>query len=142
MRRLQRRRGVTLLDSMLAAAVGAAMLIPSMAMLRTVMVTHRRVAVERAMLVRSSEILDQVRMSVANPLEFQRACNGVMPSGVDSSRTEQLLPGEICQSQVTLRASDAFADLLRVEISLAHTGTGLPRAAAPVLITTEIARPW
>ena len=142
MKRAKRRRGVTLLDALLAASVGAAMIVPSAAMLKTIMVSHRRVAVERAMFRQSEDTLDSVRIAVSNPTEFQRACNGLMPVGVDASRNYQLLPGETCQAQVTLRASDAFADLLSVDISVSHIGTGLSRTANPVRIVTEIAKPW
>ena len=136
------RRGLTLLDTILAAAIGAAVMVPTIGLSREAIRRQRRSFVQDEMALRGEALLDAIRIEVGNRGRFAAAANGVLPPGIAADRSVTCLPGEVIRERVTVSAYDSNRDLLNVSVVLDHL-TASGGAPAPRLqLVTQIAEPW
>lgn len=139
---LKPRNGSAFIDVLLATTIAAAVIVPTLDLLVTANAAQRRAEIEAQMIRIAQERLEQVRIAVADVGVFSRAANGIMPTGLRSSESVTLLPGEVCTLDIRLTATDSRRDLLSAQVTARHTVTGTKRLAKPVQIVSEIARPW
>ena len=134
--------GFSLLETVLAATIGAALLVPMTRMLVSATGSHRRSEVNTAMRLQAEQSIDLVRASVANPAEFNRVAGGGFPTGLRSDQLFTVLPGEVIRQRISVLAADSRRDLLTLDITLTHDGSGSTKRANPMRVITQIARPW
>ncbi|XZE51835.1 hypothetical protein SH139x_003501 [Planctomycetaceae bacterium SH139] len=137
-----RRRGLSLLDTLLAAGIGASLLVPTVQMTRDAQFQQRRNQVREEMAVRGEGIIDAVRIAVGDPASFAGAASGILPAGVAADRTVNFLPGDSIRQRVSVQPYDSQRDLLTVAVTLEHLSVGATRLVPPVRFVTQIARPW
>jgi hypothetical protein len=135
-------RGFSLLETVLAATIGAALLVPMTMMLISATGSHRRSEVTTAMRLQAEQSIDLVRSSVASPADFDRVAGGGFPTGLRSDQLVTVLPGEIVRQRINVSAADRRRDLLTLDITLTHDGSGATKRANPMRVVTQIARPW
>jgi len=141
MKRCQR-RGFSLLDTLLAAGIGASLLVPTVQMTRESLFQQRRSQVRQEMAARGEGIIDAVRIAVGEPASFASAAAGILPAGVAADRTVNVLPGESIRQLVMVQPYDSQRDLLTVAVTLEHRNARATNLVPPMRFITQIARPW
>lgn len=138
----RRRSGYTLIEVICATVVGAAALVPIASMVQGGMQRNQRIRVREAMLTECERLISQVRVAVHDPVQFARAAAGSMPSGVSSSGTRNLFPGERASFAVAISPHDSKRDLIGITVTTTHDTSGMLPVGSTVRLVTEIARPW
>lgn len=138
----QRRYGLSLLDTLLAAGIGASLLVPTIQMAREAQFQQRRSSVRKEMALRGEAAIDAVRIAVGDPAVFSTAASGILPVVISADRTFGFLPGDSIRQRVIVQSHDSLRDLLTVRVTLEHQSVGLTKRAPAVQFVTQIARPW
>lgn len=138
----RRRSGYSLIEVICATVVGAAALVPIASMMQGSMQRNQRIRVREAMLTESERLIAQIRVAVNDPAQFAQASSGSMPSGISSSGTRNLFPGERASFAIAISPHDSNRDLIGITVTMTHDTSGMLPVGSNVRLVTEIARPW
>lgn len=138
----QNRNGFSLLETILAAALTAAVLVSTVTMMRSGMQLARRQQVTQAMTRHAAERLDALHIHLGDANNFRSAARGALDTSFDSQQRWELVPGEWVEESISIDVTDSSRSLLEVTLNLQHTQSGLRKKALTYQVHTHIAEPW